>query len=246
MKISVNILCWNNGDVLEMSLPMLLEELKYIDHEIIIVDQGSTDGSRDFILKWKEKHPWLLMNIMFNSENMGISKGKNQLIDHSRGEYIFMMDGDVCPVPQSILRLAKYLDENKDKHALGMYPNVWTDEGGKNGSRYAEVRCEELIDPVPHKCACLFYGMYRRSIFKEGLRMCEDGAFGLPGYGWEDHDFFKRMQERGIVQYVAHINRPKGKYYHKINSSIRVMGDTAFRKSMSDRSKQFKEIWCAG
>lgn len=241
MKISVNILCWNNLDVLEMSLPMLLEELKYIDHEIVIVDQGSTDGSKDFILKWKEKHPWLSMNLNFNSHNMGISKGKNQGIDHSRGEHIFMMDGDVCPVPQSILRLSRFLDENKDKHAIGMYPNVWTDTKNSN----AEVRCQELFDPQPHKCVCLFYGMFRRSIFKDGLRMCEEGAFGLPGYGWEDHDFFKRMQKEGIVQYVAHINRPKGKYYHKINSSIRVMGDSLFRQTMSDRSKQFKEIWGA-
>jgi glycosyltransferase involved in cell wall biosynthesis len=245
MKVSVNILCWNNLDVLEMSLPMLLEELKYIDHEIIFVDNGSTDGSKEFMLKWKEKHPWLLTNLMFNSENMGISKGKNQGIDHSRGEYIFMMDGDVCPVPHSILKLIKFLDENKDKHAIGMYPNKWTDQDGKSGATYFETRCEQLFEPVVHKCACLFYGMYRRSIFKDGLRLCEDGAFGEEGYGWEDHDFFKRMQKEGVIQYVAHINHPKGRYYHKINSSIRSMGDKVFRKSLSDRSKQFKEIWGA-
>lgn len=245
MKVSVNVLCWNNLDVISLSLPMLLEELKYTDHEIIVVDQGSTDGSIEFLKKWKEKHSWLFMNLILNEKNNGISKGKNQAIDASLGEYIFMMDGDVLPVSHSVMKLIKFLDENKDKHAIGMYPNVWTDNDGKSGHKYAEERCDLLYEPTEHKCTCLFYGLFRRSIFKDGLRMCEDGVFGEPGYGWEDHDFFKRMQQRGITQYVAHINRPKGKYYHKINSSIRVMGDTVFRKTMLDRSKLFKEIWNA-
>lgn len=245
MKVSVNILCWNNLDVLEMSLPMLLEELKYTEHEIVFVDNGSKDGSIEFVKKWKTIHPWLNITFILNEKNQGISKGKNQGINLSHGEYIFMIDGDVCPVPHSILKLIKFLDDNKDKHAIGMYPNKWTDQDGKNGAKYFEERCDQLFEPTVHKCTCLFYGLFRRSIFKEGLRLCEEGAFGEPGYGWEDHDFFKRMQQKGIVQYVAHINHPKGKYYHKINSSIRVMGDKVFRESMSCRSKQFKEIWGA-
>jgi hypothetical protein len=51
------------------------------------------------------------------------------------------------------------------------------------------------------------------------------------------------MQTLGITQYVANINHAKGRYYHHINSSIRVMGDSVFRESIAARAKQFKRTW---
>ena len=235
MRISVNILCMNNLDVMRHSIPSIIEELTGTEYEIIVVDNGSTDSVGAFLPP--------MVKYIRNDENRGISIGKNQGINASSGEYIFMIDGDVLPVKNSILKLAEWLDANPDKDAIGMYPNRFTTDMNHGHFNPAEAFCHILFEPVPHKCACLFYGMYRRRIFDNGLRMDESGEYGKPGYGWEDHDFFKRMQTLGITQYVTNINHAKGRYHHRINSSIRVMGDSFFRESIAARSKQFKRTW---
>lgn len=205
MKLSINILTWNTWSTLHQTLHVLANELKDVDSEVIIVDNGSTDGCQDFA---KIKNP----------VNLGVSKGKNQGIEASKGDFIMMLDGDVVPVPNSIKCLLEYMETHPDIEALGFYPDKWTRNEGDYG---LQDFCRKL-DPVePFKTGkgqgwCCYYGMYRRSCFDKGLRF--DEKYGV-GYGWEDVDFSETMRKMGIVQWVAGINSKTGKYLHKINSS---------------------------
>lgn len=230
MKLSVAILTWQNIKTLPHTITILKDELKDVCHEIIIVDQGSNDGTEEYAT-------------IRNYQNVGISKGKNQGIDAASGEYVLLLDGDVVPVPGSVLRLMEHLDNNPQCDALGMYPNKFAIEPNRHREEHHESYCNKLVDPRPSPTACLFYGMYRRKIFDEGLRMDEGGPFGEEGYGWEDHDFFMQMKDRGIIQYVAHINHPAGKYYHAINSSIRNMGREKYIETSRKRNEYFKGKW---
>jgi glycosyltransferase involved in cell wall biosynthesis len=231
MMLSVNILCWNNLDVLRLSIPQLLNEIG--NGEIIVIDQNSTDGTKDFFLALTDHR----IKYIYLNENIGISKGKNLGFNHSQGQYIFCLDGDVLPVRGSINKFIEYLEANPGVDGIGALPNKFLDHLGQE-----EKECYEIFNPQPHKCACLFYGLYRRKVI-ESVQMCEEGPFGKPGYGWEDHDFFKRLQNSGFVQYAADINNKNGRYYHKINSSIRVMGAKNFSTSFEERRKFFHEIW---
>ena len=85
-EVSVAILTWNNIDTIYDCIKGCSDDLIGIKHEIIVVDNGSNDGT--------EEHATIR-----NKENLGISKGKNQLIDASKGKFIFMIDGDIIPVP---------------------------------------------------------------------------------------------------------------------------------------------------
>lgn len=239
MKLSVNILTWNNQDTIVDMLTVLKEELKDISHEYIFVDNGSTDGTKTLIFDWVEKNT-NDFSIIDNPENLGISKGKNQGINISDGEYILMLDGDVVPVPNTIKLMIEWLDNNPDKVALGMQPNMFA-----TSEDMAEASCIGIVDIKEHKCACLFYGVYRRKVFDEGLRMSEEGEFGGPGYGWEDHDFYQRLVTMGHKQYAGYINKKGGRYFHKINSSIRAMGHETYMQTSRARGKQFHEVWGA-
>lgn len=222
MKISVGILNWNTAHILHRSLDVLNEELKNVLHEVIVIDQGSIDDSINVVCdkqsSWNNRGD---LYILVNEANIGISRGKNQCIHATDGDYLLLIDGDIIPVPNSILLMAEFLENNPDKHAIGMYPNRWTEQENKQGQKFYETYCETLYEPKEHNGACLFYGMYRRSLFNEGLKCCVEGELGEPGYGWEDHDFFFEMKRRGIKQYVAHINNPQGHYFHAINSSLK-------------------------
>jgi glycosyltransferase involved in cell wall biosynthesis len=204
-------------------------ELANIDSEVIIVDNGSTDGCE-------------AIAAIKNPVNLGISKGKNQGIEASNGEFILMLDGDVVPTPNSIILLLEYMEAHPEIEALGMYPDKWA----RSRSDYGYQEYCNILDPIEeHKTGikqgwCCYYGMYRREIFDRGLRF--DERFG-PGYGWEDVDFAETMQSMGIKQWVCGINFKCGKYLHAINSSIRVMGYEQYMETSKNRSRIFSEKW---
>lgn len=227
MKLSVNILTWNTYRTLLCGLNILREDLKAVDHEIIIVDNGSNDGCEKIAT-------------IKNEKNLGISKGKNQGIDASKGEYILLLDGDIVPVPNSVNCLLDYLENHKEVDALGFYPNKFTQQRNQHRAIFHEERCNNLLEVVPHCSHCIYYGIYRRSVFDRGIRM--DEAYGV-GYGYEDLDLFMQMKAKKIEQYVCHINHKGGKYYHEINSSIRQMGYEKYMESSKERSKIFNDKW---
>lgn len=231
MMLSINILTWNNIDTIERILAVLNPEVYALNEsgvktEVIIVDNGSTDGSQDYA------------NIK-NKDNLGISKGKNQGIRASKGEFIMLIDGDLVPVRNSITCLLEYMVGNKEVMALGFYPNKFTNQKDREDFKYVEQYCMRLHEVKPHVCACLFYGMYRREVFDKCMM---DESYG-PGYGWEDHDFFMQMKTAGIIQYVCGINNAHGKYYHAINSSIRNMGREKFITSSKERNGYYSQKW---
>lgn len=236
MKLSINILTWNNSDTVIRLLDNVLNDVKDMEHEFILVDNGSDDGTVDLINNWITLNLSDNFTFIKNDVNLGISVGKNQAMDLSKGKYIFMVDGDVIPVPNSIKLLVKRMDKG-DIDAIGMLPNKFA-----TSPDMAESFCKELVGEKKYKCCCLYYGLFKRSSLK-GLRMNTEGEMGKPGYGWEDHDFYQRMKKAGIEQYAVNINTERGRYYHNINSSIRAMGHEKYATTSRARSKQFKEIW---
>jgi len=231
MKVSVNILTWNCLSTLHDTLYVLSEDLKGIESEVIVIDNGSKDGCAD-------------MATIKNRENMGVSVGKNQGIDASKGDYIFMLDGDIVPVPNSINCLLAWLEHNIDAYAIGFYPNKFTDQRNKNGQKHSETYCHSLYEPKRHSQVIAFYGLFKRSMFNDfNIRFPENGPFTGVGYGWEDSDLYMQMRENGIHQMVAGINKYTGKYYHEINSSIRLMGQDQYTKTSRDRHEAFQAKW---
>ena len=87
-KISVVMLNYNGLKYIKKTIPSILK-LSYSNFELIVVDNGSTDGSIDFLKKNKE------VLLIDNRENLGYSVGKNIGIKHAHGEFIFLIDGDI-------------------------------------------------------------------------------------------------------------------------------------------------------
>lgn len=197
MKLSVNILNWNCLDTLKMSIPMLEEELSIIDHEIIVVDNGSDDGSVEFLREKQKVNPKI--HLVIFKDNTGISRGKNEGIRVSLGDYLLLLDADVLPVPNSIRMMLAEV-EDRGIQALGTYPNKWANEKNRHNCKYHEDYCNKLIvSDKPYTRCCLYYGIYAREVFDKCM-MDESEEYSKVGYGWEDHDFYMQMQQAGIDQ----------------------------------------------
>lgn len=88
VKVSVIIPTWNGLPLLKICLPSLKKQT-YKNIEIIIIDNGSTDGSVNFV---KQKFPEV--NIITLKKNYGFSKAVNFGIKRSKGRYVFLLNND--------------------------------------------------------------------------------------------------------------------------------------------------------
>ncbi len=87
--VSVVIASYNNGQFLEEGVESILNQ-QYKNFEIIIVDDGSTDNTKEIVIKY-EIEPKVRY---FYQENQGQAKAKNKGIIESNGDYIAFLDAD--------------------------------------------------------------------------------------------------------------------------------------------------------
>lgn len=86
--VSIIIVNWNGKTHLEDCLDSI-SKIDYKKREIIVVDNGSEDGSIEFI---KENSPKVI--VIKNKNNLGFSKANNQGIKVAKGEYILFLNND--------------------------------------------------------------------------------------------------------------------------------------------------------
>jgi GT2 family glycosyltransferase len=87
-KISIIAITWNSLEYIKETTPKLLN-LQYPNLEIIYVDNGSTDGTLEYLQSHKQ------VKVISNSENLGISKAKNIGVKQATGDYVLMLDDDM-------------------------------------------------------------------------------------------------------------------------------------------------------
>jgi len=89
-RLSIVIVNYNTKEILRDCLKNLTD--KYDEKEVIVVDNGSTDGSYDMV---KTEFPWVLA---IKSENKGLAHGYNLGITNSNGDYVLFMGSDAYPL----------------------------------------------------------------------------------------------------------------------------------------------------
>lgn len=95
--VSVIILAFNNLDFSRACIESVLKHTHYPNLEIIVVDNGSTDGSMAYFEKISEEHPSI--EIVCNGENLGFAGGNNRGIEVASGEIVVLLNNDTYVAP---------------------------------------------------------------------------------------------------------------------------------------------------
>ena len=90
--ISILVANYNNDIYLDDCIRSIVTQ-SFTDFECIIVDDGSTDGSKNIIKRWAKKDPRI---IPVFQENKGVSAARNVGLNMARGRWIGFMDSDDC------------------------------------------------------------------------------------------------------------------------------------------------------
>jgi glycosyltransferase involved in cell wall biosynthesis len=89
----------------------------YSNLEIFIVDDCSTDGTKEKVEKWAKQDTRI--KPFYKSVNSGYVDSLNMAIGLSNGEYIARMDGDDISLPERIEKQVEFMEFNKDANILG-------------------------------------------------------------------------------------------------------------------------------
>ena len=99
--VSVLITTYNSGHVLRDCLESL-EHQRYAPVEVIIVDNASSDGTRNTLFPFQRRH-----RVIFNDQNVGFAAGQNQALRHARGQWVLSLNPDTVLRPSFIGELVK-------------------------------------------------------------------------------------------------------------------------------------------
>lgn len=91
LTLSVVLISWNQLAQLRLLVDQLLDQdFPRAHYEIIVVDDGSTDGTREWLANLRDDS----VRRLFGSANAGRSASRNRGIEYARGRVIIMVDGD--------------------------------------------------------------------------------------------------------------------------------------------------------
>ncbi|WP_320667595.1 glycosyltransferase family 2 protein [Prochlorococcus sp. MIT 1307] len=192
MFISVVIPTYNRKPILEKCLNALESQLlnsSIEDYEVIVVDDGSTDGTPTWLRHERAKFPHVRL---VEQKHAGPAEGRNRGVSQSRGEVIVFIDSDLVVTKTFLSSHVKTLTRS------------WRSQADRLCFTYgAVINTANFDNPTsePHKLQDLSWAYFATgnvAIDKEVLKSSGlfDTAFCL--YGWEDLELGERLRKMGV------------------------------------------------
>jgi glycosyltransferase involved in cell wall biosynthesis len=187
--ISVNLAVFNAEPFLAASINSILSQ-SFQNFELIIVDDGSTDGSLDILKKYALQDTRIKL---FRQANSGVGAARNLALKNSRGRYIAVMDADDISLPGRFTLQKDFLDTHAEIDAVGSQWLMIKPNGDEAGI--------DTHSTEPAMIQALMYGYYALHHPTTMIRRSSMEAVG--GYSEEagrlcvDYDLFMRMQMQG-------------------------------------------------
>ncbi|GCB46687.1 glycosyltransferase family A protein [Streptomyces sp. NL15-2K] len=144
--------------------------------QVIVVDDGSTDGTAKELDRLSEVHPGLL-TVSHQENSGGPSDPRNKGLDQARGEFVFFLDADDYLGPQALERMVAMAEENGTDIVLGKMIGV----GGRGAPKSMFQRDQPKTDVFASRVYWTLNPMklFRRELLERlGLRFPTDLSIG--------------------------------------------------------------------
>ena len=193
--ISIVIPLYNKGERVKLAIDSALHQDYDGEWETIVVDDGSTDDSAEYVKAYKDDKV-----VYIYQPNAGVSAARNRGIAESKGEWIVFLDADdqllPCALSTFDLMLHKY---PKCRFLVGS--SIWRRKGGivSQGSDTGIIH----NSIVPH------FSLFRKRFYAAPRNMCihrslldQQGGFDVRMSFYEDTEFVYRIVDKSAVAYT--------------------------------------------
>lgn len=222
--VSVIILNWNGKYLLEECINSLKKQT-YPHFEVIVVDNGSTDGSISFV----EQHA-PHVKLVKVGENKGFSGGNMQGLRVAKGEYIALLNNDAVATPEWLYELVLAME--KDRRV------------GICASKVIRHDEREIIDSAGDGCVTSAHGVKRGNGESVNAYRRREYIFGacaaavlykkkmIEDIGFLDEDFFLNCEDtdlnfRAQLMGWKCLYVPSAIVFHKVSATIGRLSDRA-------------------
>lgn len=115
ITVSIILVNYNTRQMTLECIESVVSKVQSCSYEIILVDNASTDGSREFF----ENYPGIIY--IYNKENLGFGKANNVGIEKSKGDYIFLLNTDTILRNDALKYFVEYEEQNEKNKVLGSW-----------------------------------------------------------------------------------------------------------------------------
>ena len=242
-KISIVVLTYNNLDFSKKCIHSIIDKTAYPNYELIVVDNASEDGTKDYLKALQETNPDV--KVILNKSNIGFAAGNNVGIQASVGDYIVLLNNDTIVTRGWLTALSKHL-ENDEKlgmcgpvtNSIGNEAKIKVDYHDNQGLdlfayQYTTMHLNEEYADV--RVLALFCTMIRRKVIEACGLLDESYGIGM----FEDDDYAESVKKAGYQLTIA-----EDAYIHHFESvSFKKLEDDDFKKLYEENKKKFEKKW---
>lgn len=191
--LSVVMPTFDAAEYIERSLESVLSQ-SFEDFELIIIDDGSTDGTIELIEERNDER----IRLIEREDESGITSALNRGIEESSGKYIARHDADDWSTPERFDKQVTYFETHRDVALVGTGAYL-VDKDGRRITKRRVLKDPSVEDLTDHN-----------EFIHGSVMMCREPLVNLGGYDErfltaEDYDLWLRLAD----QYsVANIDEP--------------------------------------
>jgi glycosyltransferase involved in cell wall biosynthesis len=136
-KVSVIVPIYNQAPFIRETVESVLAQ-DYANVELVLSDDGSTDGTADILREYAEREP-SLVRLVASAKNTGIAGAFNRALDAHTGEYIAWLGGDDVMLPGKLSRQVALLEARPEVSGCCHDAEVFDSDSGRLYGRFTEV-----------------------------------------------------------------------------------------------------------
>lgn len=146
-NLTIIVPVYNQEKTIKRALDSIVEQLDEIV-ELMIINDGSTDGTEEIVKQYKEKYPDKIS--YYSKQNEGLAATRNFGITHAKADYIMFVDSDDYIETNLIKKLNKYMEQNID---IIKFKSQYVDSNNKiinkiEGSIFESITGEEAFNKL--------------------------------------------------------------------------------------------------
>ncbi len=229
-KVSVIVLTYNNLHLNRACISSVCEQTAYPNYELLVVDNGSTDGTIEYLETIRDEH----VRVIRNPENLGFAGGNNVGIRACEGTYVMLLNNDTVVTRGWLTTAVKWLRKDKGCGMCGAVTNSIGNEAmiRVNYRNLAELSEFAYLHAAAHRGEAypnvdriaLFATLVRRDVLEAVGLLDESYKVGM----FEDDDLAMAVQKAGYHFYLA-----EDLFVHHVNNA-------SFGKL---KSREYQEIF---
>ncbi len=241
-KASTVIVTYNNLEMTRRCLDALFACTEWPNHEVIVVDNASHDGTPDYLRAYAEGRPD--MTVICNDDNRGFAAACNQGLAVAAGEYLVLLNNDTIPTRGWLSTLIRHLAAVPEIGLIGPATNEIGNESkvavGYQGlddmPGWAHRFTRENDDRLRSmSMLAMFCVAMRRQTFLEVGPLDERFAIGM----FEDDDYSRRIRSHGYRIVCARDSF----VHHAGGASFKLLDNERYRALFERNKRAFERKW---